>query len=78
MIVRENVRPDLWTGLASSAFLRKGLRNLKRAFRSWAYMGQPFCWGVRDRIRPVGRCQEGGGDGRGRGYWTRITMKTGV
>ena len=39
--------------MASSAFLRKGDRNLKRAVRSWAYMGQPFCWGVRERIRPM-------------------------
>ena len=46
-------RSHLWTGLASSAFLRKGDRNLKRAVRSWAYIGQPFCWGVRDRIRPM-------------------------
>ena len=43
----------LWTGLANSAFLRKGERNLKSAVRSWAYIGQPFCWGVRDRIRPM-------------------------
>lgn len=43
----------LWTGLASSAFLRNGDRNLKSAVRSWAYMGQPFCCGVSERMRPM-------------------------
>ena len=43
----------LWTGLASSAFLRNGDRNLKSAVRSWAYIGQPFCCGVSERMRPI-------------------------
>ena len=40
------------TGLANSAFLKKGERNLNKSTKSWANIGQPFCPAVWARIRP--------------------------